>query len=106
VNVTVRTDESWSATAHPSGSVVALNYVCPTCGRHYEIRVQSPPWHELSDAKLARFAGADGHLLDGFRGFEERRVAGELKHREVTEMTTQLWCHLCQKGVDAALTAG
>lgn len=77
---------------------------CPSCTARIFVNVQPGPWSVPDEPVEA--AETDGHLVDGFAKFEQRRAAGKIKHRAVTDMQTQLWCFRCEKGITVTVTAG
>jgi hypothetical protein len=85
MQLSLTVDDAWNAAVHPTSAEVRLDYTCPTCGTVSTLNLQPPPWRVPTRDRAA----------------DET----EVPHDEVTVMTTQLWCHRCQKGASAELRA-
>jgi hypothetical protein len=107
VTITVERAAKWKPSPFEGRSELRVDYRCPTCGMDQSLHLQPLPWSEpvVPDGEDA--AGRVDHTTDRataeVAAWERRRAAGEVEHRELTETTTQLWCHRCQAGTEILL---
>lgn len=107
MTVTVERGAKWKPRLFEGRTELRVDYRCPTCGMDQSVNVQSPAWHEPVVPAGEDATGRLGHDGDQpsaeVAAWERRRAAGEVEHRDLTEITTQLWCHRCQAGADVVL---
>jgi transcription elongation factor Elf1 len=83
---TINGAKRWKPQVAETAGVLEVAFVCPSCGRDLQIRLQPPPWLEPV-----------GEIT------EDALAAGEVVHAELDEITTELWCHRCQIGAEVTV---
>jgi hypothetical protein len=89
VTVSVAGGDDWQPRVSDGTAEWRLDYRCPTCGMAHTVTLQPAPWTVPTEPVT-----------------EERRRAGSIKHADVDELETQVWCHRCGKGADVTVSAG
>lgn len=107
MSLTVTGGTKWNPLVSAGGPEIRLDYTCPTCHRSQTINLQTDVWQApmVPDGE-----DASGHPLRAnestaeVRAWEQRRADGTVEHEVMDAVTTQLWCHQCQKGTEVTLT--
>lgn len=78
--------DDWQTEVAEGSHEWRLNYTCPTCSTSQAITLQPAPWSE-----------PDEHPTP------ERLRTGQVRHRDVEQLNTQVWCHRCGHGADVVV---
>lgn len=99
--------EQWEPSLHSNGREWILSYECPTCTRPQVLHIQAGGWETPvvdEDEDATGQSSVANETTPEVRRWERRRATEDIVHELQSEITTQLWCHSCQKGVDITLT--
>lgn len=80
--------DGWGAHVAEGPAEWRVTYHCPGCNGLHVLLLQPPPWSEPVG-----------------RADEARRRAGGIEHRDVDDVSTQLWCHRCGRGADVIVSS-